>query len=1649
MKIPYLSGIQRSLSLVSLYSVLTVSTSAIVDLNLNGLSDIWEQLYGQHSLVPENDDDGDGYTNLQESRAGTDPLDPADSPSIVVQRLPAGDDSFEITFNTKLGRSYNLEQTEDLTQFAPSPLSWLGTGAQRTLNVIENQQSTTQGPVIAQFWPNIAYSDFSIFDTIGAPSGIVHLPNFETKRLNTTGFVASYAARIKVPSTDNYTFYLSSSGPAQLCYYGESGWEVLIELPEGQSSILPGEFERFPSQAMINPLALNQDDEVLMCVRYFATTPLQHAQVGWSTETNQKITQIGQEDLSEEFYEFEVIDSEDLLFHDYDTSGQDTLLWPQNTALVPGPEGMSGNAEYITGDPGANPLEKVIAFASQSTDHLYASWLFHLETGHEAIYLQFINDLDPDQEGPNILMEDGLDSAAVRLRTAGSEFDQFLAFDETYRIEIIATRDPSGLPYATPLSILSVAENTFDIYISNMRGELLGSGTGISFRDDPAQVLGFDSMQLTAAADTASLAYFDAFEITSGRVTGTGYLVPHQAPTIANSFYRLNIAQNDQDGDGIRDWEELALAKHFPSLFFDAETTDATPDLTAITNLLNNSQGTPEISIVATDADAFESNYPNVAVDTATITFTRTGALTPVSINITVDPDLIPAADPGIAGDEPAESSDYSFIDEDGEVITDTLEFEFGETEKTLTVTATDDGINEYPETLNIVLVDSGDGSYTVSPTEMSASVVLYDLPDTNDNLTLFTGTFSQDVAADTATTASGTLSATLNGNRTEMRIWTTFSGLASAQNNAHVHKENVTPTAGAVVYPITVIEGDPASGPLNGELDDYGWDLTQSSGAIPTAGGTASKQVLIDSLFGQNGETRLYLNVHTENNPSGEISAFFGVSGGSISDPGDAAPAATPGSAEYPQLTGDLLEADIRRFLNQASFGAIDSEVQAMLQSIETERLSDPNYHRNTAFSAWIDEQIDSVLTPQTYILDLTLSSQFQTMTVGGLFDATTNPDSVESPELIRPSRPASWPSVDRSDPNAEFWYLDIPYPFQSEDFDLAEANEILDDLINDGGTDDFLFAAWQTMMNGEDQLRQKMGFALQQIVVVSLTGSTLKRLGAQGANYQDMLNTYAFSYYRDILGYVNWSPMMGAMLSSINNQKAVDFDGDGFYDSFPDENLARENMQLFSIGLFDLWSDGTLKLTDEGLPNPTYNNDDIKELARIITGQSFGSVTEEGSSWGGAPYVANNDTFSATNARNRIYNIEYFYPMKMFGDFHSTGIKEFTGAVIDNTDITDPTQQGIQDYEDALNWLAGNPGDGQPDFDMVNSHVSTPAFISRLLIQRFTTSNPSRDYLHRVATAFKNSEGSLADTIRAILLDPEARNIDLADNIFGMKKSPIEAFLQMARALSGYSYLPLYEPVDEYPFNLITADYSDPDLYLSTFGYPSSQANIQRTNLRYHTKSLDTTEGNSGLQMDPMYQDSVFNFYLPNYAPTGPLAQGGWVAPEMQIATEPELIRNINFFGAFSSVGTIGNPLGATPEAQDALFGADSTGYENLRIDLNNIIDTYYPSTAPTPTAERSSESLADEEFLDALDKLLTNGIFKMRYPYDDTDDDDPNIEGVDDLLKNPREIIIDLMTTSPDPFDGINDESNKLSRASEALYLLSISPEYQIRR
>ena len=205
----------------------------------------------------------------------------------------------------------------------------------------------------------------------------------------------------------------------------------------------------------------------------------------------------------------------------------------------------------------------------------------------------------------------------------------------------------------------------------------------------------------------------------------------------------------------------------------------------------------------------------------------------------------------------------------------------------------------------------------------------------------------------------------------------------------------------------------------------------------------------------------------------------------------------------------------------------------------------------------------------------------------------------------------------------------------------------------------------------------------------------------------------------------------------------------------SFPDENYAREVMQLFTIGLCELEIDGTCKTDENSVPIPTYDNKDIAEFAKIFTGLTWGDA----------------QVFSSYPINGQL---SYSIPMRMFNEFHEPGSKYLlNGTIIEQR----ATTNGIADIEAALNNLFQHPNVGP--------------FIGKLLIQRLVTSNPSPAYIERVAKAFNgestysSTRGDMKAMIKAILLDEEARNCAAqSDDSFGHLREPFNRYVQLCRS-------------------------------------------------------------------------------------------------------------------------------------------------------------------------------------------------------------------------------------------------------------------------
>jgi uncharacterized protein (DUF1800 family) len=319
---------------------------------------------------------------------------------------------------------------------------------------------------------------------------------------------------------------------------------------------------------------------------------------------------------------------------------------------------------------------------------------------------------------------------------------------------------------------------------------------------------------------------------------------------------------------------------------------------------------------------------------------------------------------------------------------------------------------------------------------------------------------------------------------------------------------------------------------------------------------------------------------------------------------------------------------------------------------------------------------------------------------------------------------------------------------------------------------------------LSGGDQLRQRVAFAWSEIMVVSQVGA-LANLPYATTSYYDVLVTQGLGNFRDLMKAVTLHPAMGVYLSMLGNQKP-----NPAANIRPDENYARELMQLFTIGLVELNVDGSPRLDAAGQPIPTYTQPIIEGFAHAYTGWTYA----------GAP------NGNLTQARPTLQN--QIVPMQLYASYHDTEPKLLLRG------LTLPANQtGQQDLEAAL--------------DNIFTHPNVGPFIAQRLIQRLVTSNPSPGYVGRVAQRFDDNgrgvRGDLAAVVTAILLDSEARGAASATS--GKLKEPLLRLTQLWRAYGGKaangSYAALANPTPFFGqgplqagsvFNFFGPDYAPP---------------------------------------------------------------------------------------------------------------------------------------------------------------------------------------------------------------------------------------------
>ena len=447
---------------------------------------------------------------------------------------------------------------------------------------------------------------------------------------------------------------------------------------------------------------------------------------------------------------------------------------------------------------------------------------------------------------------------------------------------------------------------------------------------------------------------------------------------------------------------------------------------------------------------------------------------------------------------------------------------------------------------------------------------------------------------------------------------------------------------------------------------------------------------------------------------------------------------------------------------------------------------------------------------------------------------------------------------------------------------------------------------------MEAPDQLRQRMAFALSQIFVVSDVSSDLILHHAH-TQYYDLLVENAFTSYRELLEIVSLDQAMGLYLGMAGNQRASVVRNV----MRPDENFAREVMQLFSIGLVELELDGTPKLDSQGNEIPTYDQAMVEEFAKVFTGWHLSFIA---------------DAVSATFNQQRETQYYRSPTMLAFSDFHDITSKTLLNVPGINP-VIPPNQTAEQELEQALDILA--------------SHPNVAPFISKQLIQRFVTSNPSRAYVRRISTVFNNTDGNLQAVLRAILLDVEARQGHLTNpETFGKIKEPM---LKLTGLWRGIGF------IKTTPF------------------------------------SGNTLEPIEYLNQIPGGAPSVFNFYRPDFSPSQVFTDRRAVSPEAQLLTQSTIVNMGEAFTDFTL---------RTSEDEDFLIPIATDHLEEL------VPDNF----------------MRPAELIDHLNIVLLAGAMPVEM----------------------RTMLLNLHSGA-----GGYTASNKLTVVNDILYLVTLSPYFNVQR
>jgi uncharacterized protein (DUF1800 family) len=876
--------------------------------------------------------------------------------------------------------------------------------------------------------------------------------------------------------------------------------------------------------------------------------------------------------------------------------------------------------------------------------------------------------------------------------------------------------------------------------------------------------------QVQSSADMASWQNLGTPFVGTGQEMTASFGVPAN-----QKFFRVTVSNLDSDNDGVTDWEEVITGLNPNSAYSHGGATD---DLTALRAAVQATTNT--VSVVASDPYA-----ARLGGDTGTFTITRSGKLDATTVNYTMSGTAVSGSD---------------YVPLSGPVT-----LPFGVNATSVTVTAKSDAAPLATARTIVMNLASGSGYTTAAPT--SATVTIGAEAGANSVLQeIWTNLSGWEGVADIPVTTPPTTSRVLStleqplnwsnqygtrirgyiippttGNYTfwiasddESELWiSTDDQPANLVKRAEVfnytgsrqwsvepnQKSPILALTGGQKYYFEALQRDYSGG----DNLAVGWFKPGDAGA-----GTVPSQVVPGSALAPYvppvapaGQTTLYLASLTPQ--TGVTSNGSGAATLRLSSDETFAIL----SMSYGNLTSPVTGAHIHGPADPGQSGGILFDIDAATPQADGTYL----WTFVPVGANSVADIVNAIKSGRTYVNIHT--STYPSGEIRGQFGLT-----VGTSNFTPPPDPPAW-TDDHADANAAARFL-TQATFGPDAESIAQVqrdgySSFLDQQLaapvtlqlpyvdayeaaNPGMTnvEQTRQSWWKAAVIGPDQLRQRVAFALSELFVVSDQNGDLANEPFGLSGYYDMLLNDAFGNFRKVLEDVTLSPAMGVYLNMLLNDKPNPATG-----TSPNENYAREVMQLFTIGLNKLNPDGTLLLDNQNRPIATYDQNVVVGLAHIFTG------------WGWAP--------TSGSPQWSFYPMNYRAPMLAFPEHHDTAQKR----VLDNV-VLPAGQTQAQDLKDAL--------------DIIFNHPNVGPFISRQLIQRLVTSNPNPAYIYRVAKVFNNNgqgvRGDLKAVVRAILLDYEARNqIAPTTNNFGHEREPVVRYANLLRAFHASAANGIYD--------------------------------------------------------------------------------------------------------------------------------------------------------------------------------------------------------------------------------------------------------------